>query len=212
MIDVPNKGEVLTKEVPPFVLLQLYKIYHSQTLPTELYFDDQPAIDLYSGDGQLQSTEEYKHIAEWVGMNIKEFRLERMHPIGEMTNSYLWNSRIPDVEFDESELKQKLSTGWPSLFWHADTYQPENRIKMIIYLNNVNKESGAVCMEEDLTYINDNSYSELKNKYKHVDQIQGKFFNGTSGTAVIFKARQLHRINFPTNNHRDTIHIGFEYE
>ena len=152
MIDVPNKGEVLVKEVPPFVLLQLYKIYHSQTLPTELYFDDQPAIDLYSGDGQLQSTEEYKHIAEWVGMNIKEFRLERMHPIGEMTNSYLWNSRIPDVEFDKTEHKQLLSGGWPSLFWHADTYQPENRIKMIIYLNNVNKESGAVCMEEDLTY------------------------------------------------------------
>ena len=212
MIDVPNKGEVLVKEVPPFVLLQLYKIYHSQTLPTGLYFDNTPAIDLFSGDGQLQSTEEYKHIAEWVGMNIKEFRLELMHPIGEMKNSLLWNSRIPYVEFEESELKQKLSGGWPSLFWHADTYQPENRIKMIIYLNNVNEENGAVCMEEDLTYINDDSYSEVKNKYKHVDQIQGKFFNGTSGTAVIFRARQLHRINFPTNNHRDTIHIGFEYE
>ena len=212
MIDVPNKGEVLVKEVPSFILTQLYKIYHTQTLPTGLYFDNTPAIDLYSGDGQLQSTEEYKHIAEWVGMNIKEFRLERMHPIGEMKNSFLWNSRIPDVEFEESELKQKLSGGWPSLFWHADTYQPENRIKMIIYLNNVNEENGAVCMEEDLTYINDDSYSEVKNKYKHVDQIQGKFFNGTSGTAVIFRARQLHRINFPTNNHRDTIHIGFEYE
>ena len=212
MIDVPNKGEVLVKEVPPFVLLQLYKIYHSQSLPTQLYFDKQPAIDLFSGDGQLQRTEEYKHIAEWIGMKIKEFRLERMYPLPQMEYAYTWNSRIPDVEFDKSENKKLLSGGWPSLFWHADTYQPENRIKMIIYLNNVNEGNGAVCMEEDFAYINDDSYSEVKNKYEHVDQIQGKFFNGTSGTAVIFRARQLHRINFPTNEHRDTIHIGFEHE
>ena len=212
MIDVPNKGEVLVKEVPPFVLLQLYKIYHSQSLPTQLYFDKQPAIDLFSGDGQLQRTEEYKHIAEWIGMKIKEFRLERMYPLPQMEYAYTWNSRIPDVEFDKSENKKLLSGGWPSLFWHADTYQPENRIKMIIYLNNVNEGNGAVCMEEDFAYINDDLYSEVKNKYEHVDHIQGKFFNGTSGTAVIFRARQLHRINFPTNEHRDTIHIGFEYE
>ena len=212
MIDVPNKGEVLVKEVPPFVLLQLYKIYHSQSLPTQLYFDKQPAIDLFSGDGQLQRTEEYKHIAEWIGMKIKEFRLERMYPLPQMEYAYTWNSRIPDVEFDKSENKKLLSGGWPSLFWHADTYQPENRIKMIIYLNNVNEGNGAVCMEEDFAYINDDLYSEVKNKYEHVDHIQGKFFNGTSGTAVIFRARQLHRINFPISEHRDTIHIGFEYE
>ena len=101
-------------------------------MPTQLYFDKQPAIDLFSGDGQLQCTEEYKHIAEWIGMKIKEFRLERMYPLPQMEYAYTWNSRIPDVEFDKSENKKLLSGGWPSLFWHADTYQPENRIKMII--------------------------------------------------------------------------------
>ena len=98
------------------------------------------------------------------------------------------------------------------MFWHADTYQPEDRIKMIIYLNDVNESNGAVCMEEDLTYINDESYSEIKNKYSCVSDIPGKFYNGTPGTAVIFRARQLHRINFPSENHRDAIHIGFDSE
>ena len=212
MIDLPDKGTILIQEVPSPVLLDLYKLHHEFTLPTALYYNDESAIDLYSGDGQIQESEEYKRTAEWLGHSIKEFRLERMNPIGEMANAYLWNSRIPDVDFDPSELKKNLSGGWPSLFWHADTYQPENRIKMIIYLNNVSESNGAVCMEKDLMYINDDSYSEVKNKYTHVDQIEGKFFNGTPGTAIIFRARQLHRINFPLETHRDTIHIGFENE
>ena len=129
-----------------------------------------------------------------------------------MKYAYTWNSRIPDVEFDKTKNKELLSNAWGSLFWHADTYQPENRIKMIIYLNDVSESNGAVCMEEDLTYITDHSYSEIQNKYEHVSDIPSKFFNGKSGTAVIFRARQLHRINFPTEKHRDTIHIGFDYE
>lgn len=212
MIDIPAKGEILVTEVPAFTLMQLYKLYHKFQLVTELSYDDQPAIDLISNDGQIEKAEEYKHVLDWVGRDIIEFRIERMYPIGEMENAYLWNSRIPDVEFDKNKHKELLSGGWPSLFWHADTYQPDNRIKMIIYLNDVSESNGAVCMEEDLTYINDDSYSEIKNKYSCVSDIPGKFYNGTSGTAVIFRARQLHRINFPAEKHRDTIHIGFEYE
>ena len=218
MIDMPTKGEVLAIEVPTFELMQLYKLYHKFELVTELSFSNHRAIDLFSGDGQIQETEEYEHINKWLNnneyfsINIKEFRLERMYPIPEMRNAYLWNSRIPDVKFDKSKNKELLSGGWSSLFWHADTYQPENRIKMIIYLNDVNESNGAVCMEEDLTYINDESYSEIKNKYSCVSDIPGKFFNGNSGTAVIFRARQLHRINFPIEKHRDTIHIGFDSE
>ena len=218
MIDIPNKEEVLIRELPSFELLQLYKLFHKFELCSELKYDNEKAIDLFSGDGQLQATEEYEHINKWLNnneyftLNIKEFRLERMYPLPQMEYAYSWNSRIPDVEFDKSENKKLLSGGWPSLFWHADTYQPENRIKMIIYLNNVNESNGAVCMEEDLTYINDESYSEIKNKYSYVSDIPVKCFNGNSGTAVIFRARQLHRINFPKSMHRDTVHIGFEYE
>ncbi len=83
---------------------------------------------------------------------------------------------------------------------------------MIIYLNNVSESNGAVCMEEDLTYITDKSYDEIQNKYSCVSDIPGKFYNGATGTAVIFRARQLHRINFPIEKHRDTIHIGFDSE
>lgn len=212
MIDIPAKGEILVTEVPAFTLMQLYKLYHKFELVTELSFNNEPAINLISNDGNMDEIEEYKHISDWIKGDIAEFRIERMYPIPEMGNAYLWNSRIPDVKFDKSEHKQLLSGGWPSLFWHADTYQPENRIKMIIYLNNVNETNGAVCMEEDLTYINDESYSEIKNKYSCVGDIPGKFYNGNSGTAIIFRARQLHRINFPTENHRDTIHIGFNSE
>ena len=212
MIDIPAKGEILVTEVPAFTLMQLYKLYHKFQLVTELYYNNVPAINLLSNDGDMVETEEYKHISDWIKGDIAEFRIERMYPIPEMGNAYLWNSRIPDVEFDKSEHKKLLSGGWPSLFWHADTYQPENRIKMIIYLNDVNESNGAVCMEEDLTYITDDSYSEIKNKYSCVSDIPGKFYNGTSGTAIIFRARQLHRINFPTENHRDTIHIGFNSE
>lgn len=212
MIDIPAKGEILVTEVPAFTLMQLYKLYHKFQLVTELYYNNVPAINLISNDGDMDETEEYKHISDWIKGDIAEFRIERMYPIPEMGNAYLWNSRIPDVKFDKSEHKKLLSGGWPSLFWHADTYQPENRIKMIIYLNDVNESNGAVCMEEDLTYINDESYSEIKNKYSCVSDIPGKFYNGTSGTAIIFRARQLHRINFPTENHRDAIHIGFNSE
>lgn len=212
MINIPPKGEIEIMEVPAFQLMQLYKIFHKVELQTELSFDNDKAIDLFSDTGELQETEEYKHISDWIKGDIAEFRIERMYPIGEMGNAYLWNSRIPDINFDESDKRQLLSGGWPSLFWHADTYQPKNRIKMIIYLNNVNETNGAVCMEEDLTYINDESYSEIKNKYSCVSEIPGKFFNGNSGTAIIFRARQLHRINFPTEKHRDTIHIGFDSE
>lgn len=212
MIDIPAKGEILVTEVPAFTLMQLYKLYHKFQLVTELYYNNVPAINLISNDGNMDETEEYKHISDWIKGDIAEFRIERMYPIPEMGNAYLWNSRIPDVKFDQSEHKKLLSGGWPSLFWHADTYQPENRIKMIIYLNDVNESNGAVCMEEDLTYINDESYSEIKNKYSCVSDIPGKFYNGTPGTAIIFRARQLHRINFPTENHRDAIHIGFNSE
>ena len=212
MIDIPAKGEILVTEVPAFTLMQLYKLYHKFQLVTELYYNNVPAINLISNDGHMDETEEYKHISDWIKGDIAEFRIERMYPIPEMSNAYLWNSRIPDVKFDKSKHKELLSGGWPSLFWHADTYQPENRIKMIIYLNNVNESNGAVCMEEDLTYINDESYSEIKNKYSCVSDIPGKFYNGNSGTAIIFRARQLHRINFPTEKHRDTIHIGFNSE
>lgn len=212
MIDIPAKGEILVTEVPAFTLMQLYKLYHKFQLVTELYYNNVPAINLISNDGNMDETEEYKHISDWIKGDIAEFRIERMYPMPEMGNAYLWNSRIPNVEFDQSEHKQLLSRGWPSLFWHADTYQPENRIKMIIYLNDVNESNGAVCMEEDLTYINDESYSEIKNKYSCVSDIPGKFYNGTPGTAIIFRARQLHRINFPTENHRDAIHIGFNSE
>lgn len=212
MIDIPAKGEILVTEVPAFTLMQLYKLYHKFQLVTELYYNNVPAINLISNDGDMDETEEYKHISDWIKGDIAEFRIERMYPIPEMGNAYLWNSRIPDVKFDKSEHKKLLSGGWPSLFWHADTYQPEDRIKMIIYLNDVNESNGAVCMEEDLTYINDESYSEIKNKYSCVSDIPGKFYNGTPGTAIIFRARQLHRINFPTENHRDAIHIGFNSE
>lgn len=212
MIDIPAKGEILVTEVPAFTLMQLYKLYHKFQLVTELYYNNVPAINLISNDGNMDETEEYKHISDWIKGDIAEFRIERMYPMPEMGNAYLWNSRIPDVKFDKSEHKKLLSGGWPSLFWHADTYQPENRIKMIIYLNDVNESNGAVCMEEDLTYINDESYSEIKNKYSCVSDIPGKFYNGTPGTAIIFRARQLHRINFPTENHRDAIHIGFNSE
>jgi len=211
-MQIPDKGKPYCFKIPNVILINLYKLYHKIQLTSELQFNNMPAIDLFSNIDQFNMFHEYKIIEEWIPGNIKEFRMERMYPVPEMSNAYLWGSRIPNVEFDKSEYKQLLSGGWPSLFWHADTYQPENRIKMIIYLNDVNESNGAVCMEEDLTYIADKSYSEIKNKYSCVSDIPGKFYNGTPGTAVIFRARQLHRINFPTENHRDTIHIGFNSE
>jgi len=211
-MQIPDKGKPYCFQIPNAILINLYKLYHKIQLTSELQFNNMPAIDLFSNIDQFNMFHEYKIIEEWIPGNIKEFRMERMYPVPEMSNAYLWGSRIPDVEFDKSEYKQLLSGGWPSLFWHADTYQPEDRIKMIIYLNDVNESNGAVCMEEDLTYINDESYSEIKNKYSCVSDIPGKFYNGTPGTAVIFRARQLHRINFPSDNHRDAIHIGFDSE
>ena len=211
-MQIPEKGNPYRFEIPNSILVNLYKLYHKVQLTCELKYNNEPAIELYSQIDTFNTLNEYKIIEEWIPGNIKEFRMERMYPIPEMTNSYLWSSRIPEVEYDESENKKLLSSGWPSLFWHADTYQPENRIKMIIYLNDVSESNGAVCMEEDLTYITDNSYSEIKNKYSSVNEIPGKFFNGATGSAVIFRARQLHRINFPQVSHRDTVHIGFDYE
>lgn len=211
-MQIPDKGNPYSFEIPNNILMNLYKLYHRIQLTSELQYNNEPAIDLYSNMDSFDTCHEYKIIEEWIPGNIKEFRMERMYPVPEMTNAYLWGSRIPDLKFDKSEHKELLSGGWPSLFWHADTYQPENRIKMIIYLNNVSESNGAVCMEEDLTYITDKSYDEIQNKYSCVSDIPGKFYNGATGTAVIFRARQLHRINFPTEKHRDTIHIGFDSE
>ena len=215
MIDIPNKGEVLSFQVPEDILMSMYKVYHSVELPTELLYDNNSVIKCLSKEGGFTNDVDYKSISDWVGNPIHEFRLERISPSPQMKHSYLWNSRIPNLDFDKNNHLSKLdsqSKGWPSLFWHADTYQPESRCKAIIYLNDVDVDNGAVCMEESLTYINDDSYSEVQGLYDHVNDIPSKFYKGKAGTCVLFRARQLHRINFPNHHHRDAVHIGFDCE
>ena len=70
MIDIPAKGEILVTEVPAFTLMQLYKLYHKFQLVTELYYNNVPAINLISNDGNMDETEEYKHISDWIKGDI----------------------------------------------------------------------------------------------------------------------------------------------
>lgn len=133
-----------------------------------------------------------------------ECKLDRLGSNSEAARYHLCDSRIPGVSARQhSQLEQK----WATLLWHADTYMDYDARKVIVYLTDTDETTGALAVEKNHRWAQDDDYRGVCEHYEYVDEIEPAYYGGPAGTVISFSTRLLHRINVPQSSSRLAFHI-----
>jgi hypothetical protein len=146
--------------------------------------------------------------------SVNEIKFEKLGPNKFIDNFYLKRSRFGEIITTKQDdmVGDYEKTLFYSTIWHTDKSFNLSNYKILIYLNDVDKDQGGLVISDPIL-----SPKRIDNKCVLIDkgitiradEIKGKEVMGCKGTTASFNSHILHRANLPKTGYRYCLHLSF---
>lgn len=167
---------------------------------------------------------------KYLGLENLQIKVDILYPPGEHLDILNFaNSRVPGIEPSKESLeyRHKLPTeerdkfdDWISAWWHMDYGFYLNSYKFIVYLNDIEKDTGGILMSnptitphlEDgrFRWYYDNDELKLNVESVTTDNVPHEEIIGPKGTCVCFSSHIAHTAKLPLHGCRKALHFVIE--
>jgi hypothetical protein len=168
---------------------------------------------------------------KYLGVKNISIKVDKLYPPSEQFDIINFStSRVPGIEPSKEaiEYKQKLDKlderknfdDWITAWWHMDYGFSLNSYKLIVYLNDVEKDTGGILISnptitphlEDgrFRWYYDNDELKLNVESITTDNVPREEIIGPKGTAVCFNSHIAHTAKLPLHSCRKALHFVIE--
>jgi hypothetical protein len=147
--------------------------------------------------------------------SVNEIKFEKLGPNKFLEDVHLKRTRFGDLittqEDDLSTIDGNAEVFYSAL-WHTDKFFKLNNYKILVYLNEVDKNEGGLIVSDPHIHpkwINNKAVLIDDGVSVKSNEITFKEVTGLVGTTASFSSHILHRANLPKNNYRMCMHLSF---
>ena len=145
-------------------------------------------------------------------LNINELKFETIKPNHYVDDVHLRKSRWGDIKSVKPYDYGENFKIFYSQTYHTDKSFALNNYKILVYLNDINKDEGGLIIANPIISpkrIDNNCFLFEDKSMVNSDKILEKEIVGKIGTMVSFNSHILHRANLPKSGWRDCLHFSF---